>query len=334
MGTTHAGSLRRNSAGLCCLEPLRASPLYIQCPPVAYASPALVDPPSGVGLHGRPFAEPHRATPRRSPVALPLSSPRSHNPTIPLTDDTLAAVRRGRNSACLGYCPIRVILPDPLLRLPARILTGDETFPRCESCSLALKRTSTASTTTPRARAQPRAILARRPNVAPLWHPHCPAQSPLSSSHLGGTHRRIADRGITICASNAIHRARCPMHPAAGCAPPSPAHPHSRPSRLAETAGARAQWATPLPSPSPPLPAFVHPYSPRSTPIAHGRSLNGEYSDGNGTARTDARARASRDKPSATEERHYAVANWQYGRREREPHSAHEGGRNSGEGEG
>ncbi|KAJ7303762.1 hypothetical protein DFH08DRAFT_976792 [Mycena albidolilacea] len=57
---------------------------------------------------------------------------------------------------CLVYCPIRVILPDPLLRLPTRILTGDETFPRCGSCSLALKGTSTASTT-PRARAQPRA---------------------------------------------------------------------------------------------------------------------------------------------------------------------------------
>jgi hypothetical protein len=30
-------------------------------------------------------------------VALPLSSPRSHNPTIALTDDALATVRRGRN---------------------------------------------------------------------------------------------------------------------------------------------------------------------------------------------------------------------------------------------
>ncbi|KAJ7794783.1 hypothetical protein B0H14DRAFT_3496711 [Mycena olivaceomarginata] len=47
--------------------------------------------------------------------------------TIAFTDDALAAVGRGRNGACLGYCPIRVILPDPLPRLPTRILTGDET---------------------------------------------------------------------------------------------------------------------------------------------------------------------------------------------------------------
>ncbi|KAJ7794786.1 hypothetical protein B0H14DRAFT_3496713 [Mycena olivaceomarginata] len=55
------------------------------------------------GLHGRPFAEPHRATPRRSPVALPLSSPRPRNP-IALTDDALAAVRRGRNDV-VGTVP-------------------------------------------------------------------------------------------------------------------------------------------------------------------------------------------------------------------------------------
>ncbi|KAJ7850665.1 hypothetical protein B0H14DRAFT_3866535 [Mycena olivaceomarginata] len=33
-----------------------------------------------------------RGTPLRSPVALPLSSPRSHNPTIAFTDDALTAV--------------------------------------------------------------------------------------------------------------------------------------------------------------------------------------------------------------------------------------------------
>jgi hypothetical protein len=109
-------------------------------------------------------------------------------------------LRRGRQGAynyitlahasprCLGYCPIRVILPDPLLRLPTRIPTGDETFPRCGSCSLALKRTSTASTTTPRARAQPRATLPSHPPLdvhrvhrsSPKCRP-TPA-SPLSSS--------------------------------------------------------------------------------------------------------------------------------------------------------
>ncbi|KAJ7850638.1 hypothetical protein B0H14DRAFT_3866527 [Mycena olivaceomarginata] len=166
------------------------------------------------------------------PVALPLSSPRSHNPTIALTDDALAVVRRGRNGACLGYCPIRVILPDPLLRLP----TGDETFLCCGSCSLALKRTSTASTATPRARPQPRATLPSHPplDVSPgtslvtQTSPHSgiptvqlKARFPPRTS----ADRRVADRGIAICASNAIHRARSPMHLAAGCATATPNPP-------------------------------------------------------------------------------------------------------------
>ncbi|KAJ7323819.1 hypothetical protein DFH08DRAFT_968840 [Mycena albidolilacea] len=54
--------------------------------------------------------------------------------------------------------------------------------------------------------------IARHPNVAPLWHPHCPAQSPLSSSHVGGVHRRIADHDIAIRSSNAIHRASMQTH--------------------------------------------------------------------------------------------------------------------------
>jgi hypothetical protein len=64
-----------------------------------------------------------------------------------------------------------------------------------------------------------------------------------------------------------------------------------------------------------------------ANPAAHGRSLNGEYSDGDGTTRTDARASASR----ATAERH--LHRGQYGHRKWEPRSAHEGWHNSGEGE-
>ncbi|KAJ7876678.1 hypothetical protein B0H14DRAFT_3436430 [Mycena olivaceomarginata] len=56
---------------------------------------------------------------------------------------------------CLGYCPIHAILPDSLLRLPPRILTGDETG----DCRRALKRTSTTSTMMPRDRTQLRATL-------------------------------------------------------------------------------------------------------------------------------------------------------------------------------
>ncbi|KAJ7845530.1 hypothetical protein B0H14DRAFT_3454957 [Mycena olivaceomarginata] len=73
---------------------------------------------------------------------------------------------------------------------------------------------------------------------------------------------------------------------------------------------ARVQWATSLPSPSPPLPVFVH---PTPIPMAHGHSLKGEYSDGDGTTRTDARASVLRDDPNATEERQ--LRRGRYGRR-------------------
>ncbi|KAJ7312999.1 hypothetical protein DFH08DRAFT_1042423 [Mycena albidolilacea] len=105
--------------------------------------PALVDPPSGVGLHRRPFTEPHRETPRRSPVTLPLAC------TIPPLP-----------SPMMSWPPCAVV------ETMSWVLTHSRDSP-----GLALKRTSTASTTTPRARAQPRATLARRPNVAPLRHP-------------------------------------------------------------------------------------------------------------------------------------------------------------------
>ncbi|KAJ7794755.1 hypothetical protein B0H14DRAFT_2621605 [Mycena olivaceomarginata] len=89
-----------------------------------------------------------------------------------------------RRRRCLGYCPIRVILPDPLLRLPTRILTGVETFPRCGSCSLALKPTSTASTTTPRARAQPRAT---HPSMFHRVHRSSPKRRPTLASPLSSS---------------------------------------------------------------------------------------------------------------------------------------------------
>ncbi|KAJ6545533.1 hypothetical protein B0H19DRAFT_1308134, partial [Mycena capillaripes] len=64
-------------------------------------------------------------------------------------------------------------------------------------------------------------------------------------------------------------------------------------------------------------PLFPH----TANSIAHGHSLKGEYSDGDGTTRTYVRASASRDDPNATEERH--LRRGRYGRREWEARGAH-----------
>ncbi|KAJ7850658.1 hypothetical protein B0H14DRAFT_3137596 [Mycena olivaceomarginata] len=88
-------------------------------------------------------------------------------------------------------------------------------------------------------------------------------QSPLSSSHVGGAHSRIADRDIAICSSTALgsiqtHRSvycsRAFYPEAAPCASQLDAHHRTLPTHI--------------------------PGRPRPNPVAHGHSLKGEYSDG------------------------------------------------------
>ncbi|KAJ7794780.1 hypothetical protein B0H14DRAFT_119578 [Mycena olivaceomarginata] len=98
--------------------PSRASP----CLPAVYIMPSRgIRVPCAGRFTRTSVREPHRATPRRSPVALPLSSPRSHNPTITLTDDALAAVRCGRNGA-YNYISL------PFLSLLTLLLDGTVPF--------------------------------------------------------------------------------------------------------------------------------------------------------------------------------------------------------------
>ncbi|KAJ7794764.1 hypothetical protein B0H14DRAFT_3556404 [Mycena olivaceomarginata] len=134
--------------------------------------------------------------------------------------------------------------------------------------------------------------IACHPNVAPTLASPLSISKPAFLLACCG----IADRAIAIRSSNAIHRARqhadtCSVYrsrafypAAAPCSSQLDAHcpptfpPTLIPARL-DTTGAPA----PLPHSSTPTP-------PRSKPHLHGDSLNGEYSDGDGTTRTDARA--------------------------------------------
>ncbi|KAJ7303759.1 hypothetical protein DFH08DRAFT_976790 [Mycena albidolilacea] len=302
--------------------------------------PALVDPPSGVGLHGRPFTEPHRATPRRSPVALPLAC------TIPPLP-----------SPMMSWPPCAVV------ETMSWVLTHSRDSP-----GLALRRTSTASTTTPRARAQPRATLARRPNVAPLRHPtvQLKARLPPRISAV----RTLASLTVTLSYAPATpstalgsmqthrfaYRSRA-FYPQLPHAPrsrmrnsttepcrltfppvstPSRAPPHdlSAIPPMHDAAASiivcsrRDGWGARAMGNAPPIalaapPRVRPPLLPHAAnPIAHRHSLKGEYSDGE-DRRTRKRVAG---QPNATAERH--LRRGQYGRREREPRSAREGWRN------
>ncbi|KAJ7323549.1 hypothetical protein DFH08DRAFT_817584 [Mycena albidolilacea] len=285
---------RRDSAHPSLLSPAPILPTRRRnaprCPPVAYGSPALVDPPSGVGLRGRPFAEPHRVTLRRSPAAPPPLSLRPRNPTIALTDDALAAARRGRNDV-LGTVP-----STRFSRI--RFYASLRTFSSATRRSRAAEIVACPQTHVHRFHddAETPCPAARDPSVRPIDILQGASLVTETSPHSGNL--------IAICSSNAIHRARQHADKSlSGCATPNPAHPHSHPSqrmshhrrrrseRLScspprdlsvirrctmqphrqsyaagvHNSGERARWAMPLPSPSPPLPAFVH-----STPILTG----------------------------------------------------------------
>ncbi|KAJ7861380.1 hypothetical protein B0H14DRAFT_3445308 [Mycena olivaceomarginata] len=259
---------------------------------------------------------------RQSPVALSLSFPRSRNPTIALNDDALDATRRGRNGACLGYSLIHAILPDPLLRLLPRILTGDETFPRDPSVHPSMFYQL-------KGRPPPRTSVAR--TVASLT-------VLLSYALQRHPPRSATCRHIALCAA-AIHSNPKP----APCTPQLDAQcrtlPTDIPTRLNVcliTDGTPSRSPPRVLSAIPPMrdaaaskivcsrrSRLTRTHAMRDIPlIALTAPPRGEYSDEDGTTRTDARASVLRDDPNATEERH--LRRGRYGRCEWEPPGLHE----------
>ncbi|KAJ7850670.1 hypothetical protein B0H14DRAFT_2581880 [Mycena olivaceomarginata] len=305
-------------------------------PSRAIRVPALVP---GVGLHGRPFAEPHRATPRRSPVALPLSSPRPRNP-IALADDALAAVHRGRNDV-LGTVPFawfsrirfgaslrafppatrrsraRKLCPSPQTHLhrfhddaeSPRPAARDPPIDVPPGASLVAQTSPHSGIPTVqlrvKARFPPRTLAVRTVASLTVTLPYAP---PTPSTALGSTQtHRFVYRSRAFypeaapCTSqlDAYHRT-LPTHiPARLDVRLTIARAASGPLRdPADARCSRSAMGSAPPRVRPPL--LPH----AANPIAHGHSLNGEYSDGDGTTRTGARASASRDNPNATAERH------------------------------
>jgi hypothetical protein len=126
-----------------------------------------------------------RGTPLCDEAQRPYRShlPRSRNPTIALTVDALAAARRGRNGAyyyvSIPFPSLLTLLPDVLgivsstrfswIRFCASLRACSPATRRAHTAEIVvcLKRTSTASTTTPRYRAQLRATL---PSHSSMFH--------------------------------------------------------------------------------------------------------------------------------------------------------------------